>query len=181
MPMSVPVGRDRPLLWQKLSNSAPTAEFHLPAEDLTMQSDSERFSRRHFLRWTAAGAAAAGTPWLLPTAAAQSPVSPTGERAEPTHTVVLRSPQLEVILDTASGLPWRTNQRHNLPNGSMELPDSVVSSGELSHDPDFGILPLRPNFWRIGSGRVHSSLSSRSFHVVCRDGLCRRDSSIPAD
>ena len=71
-----------------------------------MQSDPERFSRRHFLQWSAAGAAAAGTGWLTPNDEAQEPLAD-GERTAPQHPLVLRSAQLEVTLDAASGLPWK--------------------------------------------------------------------------
>jgi hypothetical protein len=72
-----------------------------------MQSDAERFSRRHFLQWVAAGTAAAGAPRLLPGAEAQEQSAATGERKKPEHPIVLSSPQLEVTLDAASGLPWQ--------------------------------------------------------------------------
>jgi hypothetical protein len=72
-----------------------------------MQTDPELFSRRHFLQWTAAGTAAAGAQWLLPAADSQEKPAADGERRAPEQTVVLRSPELEVTLDAASGLPWK--------------------------------------------------------------------------
>lgn len=72
-----------------------------------MQNEPELFSRRHFLRWSATGVAAVGAERLLPSADAQDNSLPTGERQPPEHPLVLRSPELEVTLDAASGLPWR--------------------------------------------------------------------------
>jgi hypothetical protein len=55
-----------------------------------MQSDEEVFSRRRFLEWSAAGAAAAGVAALLPAAKAQD-TQAEGERKAPEHPLILRS------------------------------------------------------------------------------------------
>jgi Endo-alpha-N-acetylgalactosaminidase len=70
-----------------------------------MQSDQELFNRRRFLEWSAAGAAAASAQSLFSKASAQEP-QPSGERQAPAHPITLRSSELELILDSGSGLPY---------------------------------------------------------------------------
>jgi len=79
-----------------------------------MQSDQEIFNRRQFLQWSTAGAAAVGAQSILAAASAQE-TQPAGERQPPAHPVALRSADLEVILDPASGLPY---EYRLLKNGS---------------------------------------------------------------
>ena len=73
-----------------------------------MQNEKELFDRRHFLRWSSAGAVAAGAQLSFPTALAEetAPAPVTGDRAAPAHPVMLRSAELEVTLDPESGLPF---------------------------------------------------------------------------
>lgn len=68
-----------------------------------MQSDEEVFTRRRFLEWSAAGIAAVGAQSTL--GSAQEATQP-GERQAPEHPITLRSPELEVIMDPSSGLPY---------------------------------------------------------------------------
>ena len=72
-----------------------------------MQDEQEFFTRRRFLQWSAAGAAAAATaPSVQPLAAAQIPAS-IAERKPPAHSLSLRrSSELHVVLDSGSGLPY---------------------------------------------------------------------------
>jgi hypothetical protein len=71
-----------------------------------VESDPERFTRRHFLQWTSAGLAAGGSRSFLPSAFAQQNSVVPGERPAPAQPIVLTSAQLEVTLDGASGLPY---------------------------------------------------------------------------
>jgi hypothetical protein len=71
-----------------------------------VQSDSDRFSRRHFLQWTSAGLAATGAQSLLPSAFGAQGVEISGEQPAPVRPIVLSSSQLEVTLDAASSLPY---------------------------------------------------------------------------
>jgi hypothetical protein len=94
-----------------------------------MQSDPELFSRRHFLQWSAAGVASAGADRLLASSAQENRASGS-ERAAPHHPVILRSPQLEITLDGASGLPWRYKLPLTEPNCAARV--SAGPSASLS-------------------------------------------------
>lgn len=109
-----------------------------------MQSDPERFSRRHFLQWSAAGAAAAGAGWLAPSDEAQE--QPTdGERHAPEHPLVLSSPELEVTLDAASGLPWKYRLPSNHATLSGETFGTPVAVTVCRTEPwSFQTAPLTP-------------------------------------
>src|ERR1700757_2820249 len=67
----------------------------------SMQTDEELFDRRRFLQWGVSGAAAVGAQLLLPAASGQqqSPIAPVGSSMPPARPLVLRSADLEVILD----------------------------------------------------------------------------------
>jgi hypothetical protein len=80
-----------------------------------MQSESQYFSRRHFLQWTSAGLAAAGADSLLLTAMCQQVENSSGERSAPAHPVTLSNAALEVTIDSDSGLPY---SYHLLGNGA---------------------------------------------------------------
>jgi len=69
-----------------------------------MHEDQEFISRRRFLHWTAAGAAGVGASILVPAAEAQT--APGMEPKAPLHPLSLRSPEMEVVLDAANGLPF---------------------------------------------------------------------------
>lgn len=74
-----------------------------------MQTDEELFNRRNFLQWGIGGAVGIGAQLLLPSIYPQehpSMPSTTGEQAPPAHPLVLRSAELEVILDPDRGLPY---------------------------------------------------------------------------
>jgi hypothetical protein len=93
-----------------------------------MQSDQELFKRRHFLKWAAAGAVAAGTQAIRRTASGQQPQT-LGERKAPTHTLKLRSTELEVVLDASSGLPYEYRLLKNnarLRGEDLGLPIAVT-------------------------------------------------------
>ena len=88
-----------------------------------MHNDPERFNRRHFLQWSAAGVAAAGTHGLFPATQAQDNPDARSEREAPQATVVLCSAELEVTLDAGSGMPWRYK---------------LLASGAVLRGEDFG-------------------------------------------
>lgn len=73
-----------------------------------MQDQSETMRRRDFLRLSGTGAALAGLHSLRAAALlpAQTPEAPLGIRTAPAHPVILRSAQLEVILDGDDALPY---------------------------------------------------------------------------
>ena len=85
-----------------------------------MQTDKELFDRRHFLRWSAAGLAAAGAQISLSDLRAEENASAaqvSGDRAAPAHPVILRSSELHVTLDPESGLPFE----YHLLRGNARL------------------------------------------------------------
>jgi hypothetical protein len=78
-----------------------------------MQTDDEVFDRRHFLRWSAKGFVAAGV--SLPTfeGIGQGQPQDVGSANAPEHTIVLRSSDLEVVVNAANGLPFEYRHRSN--------------------------------------------------------------------
>lgn len=78
-----------------------------------MNDDQGLFHRRHFLQWAAGGAAFAGLlPVLTAPAAGQQSLA-SRERRSPSEPILLRSSDLEVLLDAHNGLPHRYRLLHN--------------------------------------------------------------------
>lgn len=126
-----------------------------------MQLEEEYFTRRRFLQWTAAGAAALGSEKLLQ---GQEQTISTGTRQAPADPIVLRSGMLEVVLDARHGLPY---EFHLLQNDSR-------MRGE-----DFG-LPVKATVCRkqpwdfaivtVMAEPHHVSKTSAAFHFQARYG-----------
>lgn len=103
-----------------------------------MQTDDELFNRRRFLQWGISGAAAVGAQLVLPTASGQEQSAPqvSPSEAKPSERpLILRSADLEVVLDPERGL---TYEYRLLKNRSMlrgEDSGSPVSVALCRHDP----------------------------------------------
>jgi hypothetical protein len=83
--------------------------LRISGENSLMQDESGYIRRRDFLRWSAAGAAAAGLDVLLNAHAPAQQVAAASEgtRTAPEHPVVLHSDLVEVALDADDGLPYQ--------------------------------------------------------------------------
>jgi len=125
-----------------------------------MQSDEEFFNRRRFLQWGVSGAAAVGAQSLLPCSRAQEePAAPAaGKSAPPAHPLVLRSAELEVILDPERGLPYEYRLLKNNSRLHGEVSGSPLTVTLCCRDPwTFNTLNIAPE-------RHKASQASVDFH-----------------
>ena len=129
-----------------------------------MQNDNEVFPRRHFLKWSAATVAAASAQGLLAAKAdAQAPApNESAERTPPAHPVVLRSADLEVLLDPANGLPWQYRLLRNGAPLRGEDSGGQTTVTMCRHRPwSFATTPLVPE--------SHTATASEAaFHYSAR-------------
>jgi len=127
-----------------------------------MQTEEELFNRRRFLQWTAAaGVITLGTEKLLQ---GQEQDKSAGTRQPPSGPIVLRSSDLEIILDPQHGLPY---EFHLLQNGSR-------MRGE-----DFGLpikaLVCRKQPWDFATTELTAqsnnvNKTSAAFHFLAKHG-----------
>jgi hypothetical protein len=132
--------------------------------EISVQSDRDSFTRRHFLQWTSAGLAASSAQSLLPAAFGEQESAAPGERVAPSQPIVLKSAQLEVTLDGTSGLPY----------GYRLLRNDAQLRGE-----DFGE-PMRVTLCRrepwsfqtapIEPERHHATKTSAAFEFAAKFG-----------
>jgi hypothetical protein len=126
-----------------------------------MQPDDELLNRRRFLQWGISGAAAVGAQLVLPPASGQEQTAPqtsAGEAKPPAHPLILRSAELEVVLDPERGLPYEYRL----------LKNSSVLRGEDSGLP-VSVTLCRREPWAFDTVRVspekhEASKGSAEFH-----------------
>ena len=95
---------------------------------------------------------------VLPEASAQEQTATSGERQGPSHPIHLSSPQLEVTLDAASGLPWIYRLSAN----------GATLRGEDFGEP-IGVTLCRTEPWSFQTASLapeshHSTTTSAEFH-----------------
>jgi hypothetical protein len=110
-----------------------------------MHTEEEIFDRRHFLRWSATSlaAATAGIPTLDAVADEEKQsLAPVGA---PEHVITLRSPELDIVLNGATGLPFEYRLRSNgahLRGEDSAARATVLVCSRGAHE--FTTLPLSP-------------------------------------
>jgi len=123
-----------------------------------MQTDEELFNRRRFLQWGVSGAVAVGAQLLLPPASGQeqsAAPAAAGNPTPPTHPVVLRSAELEVILDPDRGLPYEFRLLNNNSRLRGEDSGSPVTVTLCRRDPwTFDTLNVTPEDHRASKSSI---------------------------
>jgi len=123
-----------------------------------MQTDEEIFNRRRFLQWGVSGAAAVGAQLLLPAASGQEkPNVPAAgvNSAPPKHPIVLRSSELEVVLDPDRGLPYEYRLLKNNSQLRGEDSGSPVTVTLCRRDPwAFDTLNITPEGHQVSKSSV---------------------------
>lgn len=110
-----------------------------------MQNEKELFPRRHFLKWSAAGLAAAATPGLFGSDGLAQETAPSAERKPAAHLIMLQSAEMEVAIDPQNGLPWEYRLLRNKARlrGEDRADPSTVTV--CRHQPwSFATTPLQP-------------------------------------
>lgn len=112
-----------------------------------MQNEKDIFPRRHFLKWSAASAAAAASPGLFGTnsCAQEASGARSAERKASAHLIVLRSAEIEIAIDPQNGLPWEYRLLKN--NARLRGEDSAdpTTVTVCRHQPwSFATTPLLP-------------------------------------